>query len=166
MLSRTGSDLIDSRTNYRFDPKENKGSMYPLRPVTLPAVREVKLSKRQRRPPSPFIINTTIASTPRPPRQKKDMKLRPLRHRLTFKKGRISREDGSSIAVLRWGSCGSRGGTGPPAGAQQDTGEKRPPPWHRQPTPGSGSPLQPPGTFAALQEFVFIFLIPTLYDRC
>lgn len=49
---------------------------------------------------------------------------------------------------------------GATSGAQQDTGGGRPPPRHCHPTPGSGSLLQPPGTFAALQEFVFIFLIP------
>lgn len=78
---------------------QKKTKYVPVRPVTLPATREVKLSKSQRRPPSPF--NTATASTPWPPRQKKDIKLCPLCHRLTFKKGRLSREDGSSIAVLR-----------------------------------------------------------------
>lgn len=54
MLSRTGSDLIHTGTNYGFNPKEHKPSRNPLRPVTL-ATREVKLSKMQS--PSPCIGN-------------------------------------------------------------------------------------------------------------
>lgn len=53
MLSRTGSDL--TRTNYRFNPKENKQSRYLWRPVCL--LPQKSSLARCSPPPSPFINN-------------------------------------------------------------------------------------------------------------